>query len=311
MNKNIMNIVVTICSLVFLFALQSCGGGQAAKVSDLYSTATEYNQKGVKAAKKGDYDKAILYQVQALKINRSIENTDGIAINLINLSVIYQKKNINNNEVHKFVDEAFAISTGNNALRSEAAFEKSRLYLKEKKYAEAKDWAEKALGLNKGARDGSRLNIIGQVTFHEGKYDDAVQTALNALKLNKENNQKNEESNSLKLIAEIYVYKKQYNEAKELYLRALEIDKESGESNKIAMTLGLLGELSLKQNKPEEAADYYKRAFNVSSSAEDYESSLRSINALIETYKISGDKAKVEEMLKIKNDIEKKLPAKM
>lgn len=306
-----MNIVVAICSLVFLFVLQSCGGGQAAKVSDLYSTATEYNQKSVKAAKKGDYDKAILYQAQALKINRSIENSDGIAINLINLSVIYQKKNINNDDAHKFVDEAFALSTSNNSLRSEAAFEKSRLYLKEKEYAKAKSWAENALSINKSTRDGSRLNIIGQVAFYEGKDDYAMQTALNALKLNKENNQKNEESNSLRLIADIYVYKKQYSEAKEFYSKALEIDKESGESNKIAMTLTSLGELSLKQDKTEDAANYYKRALNVSSSAEDYESSLRSINALIETYKISGDKAKAEEMLKIKDDIEKKLPAKM
>lgn len=310
MNKKIRNMIVVICPFIFLFVFQSCGGGQAARVSTLYSTAAEYNQKGVKAAQKGDYNKAIFYQAQALKINRSIENTDGIAINLINLSVIYQKKNIDNKEAYKFVDEAFAVSTGNKALQSEAAFEKSRLYLKEKKYAEAKTWAEKALSLNKGARDGSRLNIIGQVMFYEGSYDNAMQTALNALKLNKENSQKNEESNSLRLLADIHVYKKQYNEAKEFYLKALETDKELGESNKIAMTLTSLGKLSSKQNKLQEAADYYKRAFNVNSSSDDYENSLENIDALMKIYEASGDKAGLDEMLKIKNDMEKKLPAK-
>ena len=32
--------------------------------------------------------------MEALRVNRSIENTEGIAVNLINMAVLYQKKGI-------------------------------------------------------------------------------------------------------------------------------------------------------------------------------------------------------------------------
>ena len=74
--------------------LIGCGGAQTQTLSSFHLKAIEYNQNAAKALENGDYEKALAYYMEALKVNRSIENTEGIAVNLINMAVLYQKKAI-------------------------------------------------------------------------------------------------------------------------------------------------------------------------------------------------------------------------
>lgn len=290
---------------VYCLLLAGCGGPSTPTLSSIHTKAIEYNQKGMKAAGKGDYEKALGYYMEALKINRSVENTEGIAINLINIAAIYHKKD-NAFEAHEFIDMAFSIPNINDDIKSEAAFEKARLYLKEKEVSKAKEWADRSLSLNKGIREGSRWNLLGRVALMEGRYGEALAIANTALNLNRENKQRIEEANSLRLIAEISAQTDRYEESREFYLKALEIDKETGDSKKIAMSLRGLGELSLKYGHLQDAINFYMRAYNVSSNADDIEGAITAIESLSDAYKKSGDEKNAEEILKKKSDLEKK-----
>ncbi|MDP2279261.1 MAG: tetratricopeptide repeat protein, partial [Nitrospirota bacterium] len=159
-----------------LFTVIGCGGAQTQTLSSFHLKAIEYNQNATKALGNGDYEKALGYYMEALKINRSIENTEGIAVNLINIAVLYQKKG-NTSGAHEFVDIAFSMPDISNEIRSDAAYAKARIYLKEKNTAKAKEWVNKSLSLDKGLREGSRWNLMGRISFAEGKYDKAAAMA--------------------------------------------------------------------------------------------------------------------------------------
>ncbi|MDO8747080.1 MAG: hypothetical protein Q7J70_05400 [Thermodesulfovibrionales bacterium] len=78
-------------------------------------------------------------------------------------------------------------------MRSDAAYEMARIYLKGKNTAKAKEWVDKSLSLNKGLREGSRWNLTGRISFAEGKYDEVAVMANTALRLNRENKQRTKE----------------------------------------------------------------------------------------------------------------------
>jgi tetratricopeptide (TPR) repeat protein len=304
------------CSLstVYCLLLIGCGGAQTQTLSAVNLRAIEYNQNAAKAVEKGDYEKALAYYMEALRVNRSIENTEGIAVNLINIAVLYQKKGKTSlpgespkaTNTHEFIDIAFSMPDISNEIKSDAAYEKARIYLKEKNTVKAKEWVNKSLSLDKGLREGSRWNLMGRISFAEGKYDEAATMANTALNLNRENKQKAEESNSLRLMAEINAQKGLYSESRELYKKSLEIDKELGDSKKIATTLRGIGMLFLKQRHFQDAAIFYMRAYDVSSNAEDAEGASEALDSLSDAYRKSGDDKKAEEILKKKDGIEKK-----
>ncbi len=299
--------VCILCS-VFCALFIGCGGPAVPTLSSIRTKAIEYNQNGMEAAEKGDYEKALGYYMEALKINQSIEHSEGTAINLINIAVIYQKKN-NISKAHELIDMVFSIPDISDNIKSEAAFEKARLYLKEKDFSKTKEWINRSLSLNKGIREGSRWNLMGRTVLMEGKYDEAIAAANFALKLNRENKQRIEEANSLRLMAEINAQKGYYGESREFYMNALEIDKESGDGKKISMTLRGLGELALKHGHLQDAVNFYMRAYNVSSHADDIEGALKAIESLADVYKKSGDEKNAEEILKKKTDLERQRPA--
>ena len=197
----------------------------------------------------------------------------------------------------------------NDTFKSEAAFEKARIYLKGKDISKTREWIAKSLNFNKGDREGSRWNLLARAAMMESKHDEAIVAATNALKLNRSNQQRTEEANSLRIMGEAKAEKGDFKESKEFYFKALEIDKESGESRKIALTLRGLGNLMLKQELLQEAIAYYKRAYNVSKTAGDIKSCLLSVESLIEMYRKSGDENKAEEFSKKKNELTNKISA--
>ena len=299
--------ILFICILYSVFCILciGCGGPSAPTLPAIHAQAIEYNRNAEKAAEKGDYEKALDYYMEALRINQAIENTEGIAVNLINIAVIYQK-NGNVPDAERFIEMVFSIPDISESIKAEAAFEKARLFLKAKELSKAKEWVNKSMALNKGIREGSRWNLLGRIALAEGNYSEALTAANTALKLNSINKQKAEEANSLRLIAEIKALTDKFEESGEAYMKALEIDKESGSSKKIAMDLRGLGELSLKYGRLQNAINFYMRAYNVSRNAGDMEGASKAAGALADAYRKSGDDKKAEEILKTNMPLNKK-----
>ena len=296
--------IFALCSLLSALCI-GCGGPSAPTLSSIHARAIEYNQNATKAAEKGDYEKALDYYMEALRINQSVENTEGIAIGLINLAVIYQKQG-NISEAQKLIDMVFLIPDISEDIKAEAAFEKARLLLKEKELSKAKEWVNKSIALNKGIREGSRWNLLGRIALMEDNYAEALTAANTALKLNSGNKQRAEEANSMRLIAEIKALTDKLEESREAYMKALDIDKESGDSKKIASDLNGLGDLSLKYGRLQDAVNFYIRAYTVSRTAGDMEGALKAAGSLDDAYRKSGDDKKAEGILKTNMPLDKK-----
>ncbi len=73
-----------------LVTLSGCGAKHPT-LSDAHLSAVKLNQRAESSFKNSDYENALRLYNEALKINRSIENIDGIAINIINMAATYRK----------------------------------------------------------------------------------------------------------------------------------------------------------------------------------------------------------------------------
>lgn len=266
----------------FLFVI-GCGHTPPV-LSDKHLQAVEFNQKAESAFKKGDYEKALNLYNEALRISRSIEDIDGIAINLINMAIVYHKLG-DKESASRCVNEILDSSRiTHNALRlSEAAFIKAMFYLEDSNYEYAPQWADKALSFCKSVQcsiEGRIYNLKSRITFLKGDFSSAVTYADRGLELNKKYEDREEIANSLRILAEIKSAKKEYNEARTLFENALIVDKTIGVNRKIAMDLMGIGDILFKQGMCENAMKYYKRALSVSEGAGDKEGIKEALRAI-------------------------------
>jgi len=256
----------------YLLLVISCGY-KPPTLSETHLRAVEFNQKAGSAFKKGDYKKALHFYNEALRINRSIENSDGIAINLINMATVYRKLG-EGDKAHKHIEELFnhSLFTIHHSLLSEAAFIKAMLYLDNGNYEHASQWVDKALSFcqnNKCSMEGKIYNLKGRIALLRGDPSSTITFANKGLMLNKASKDREEVANSLRLLAGAKAMRGEYEEAMKLYRDALARDKSLGLSRKIAINLIGIGNVLFKQGELEDALRYFKRALSVSEGAED------------------------------------------
>ncbi|MEW6213740.1 MAG: tetratricopeptide repeat protein, partial [Nitrospirota bacterium] len=215
----------------FLLLIVGCGY-KPSTLSDAHSKAIDFNQRGEYAFKKSDYKKALSFYNEALKVNRSIENIDGIAINLINMATVYRKIGDRAN-AHICVDEI--LNTSNTVFSSfrlsEAAFIKAILYVDDGKYNSASEWADKASSFCKNAEcltEGRIYNLKAKIALSKENPESTINYGIKGLELNKKYGDKQEVANSLRLIADAKATLNQLEDARKLYEDALSLDKTLG-----------------------------------------------------------------------------------
>jgi G-protein signaling modulator 2 len=265
--------LLLLCCSIALLLLFGCGGYKEPTLSDAQLKAAEFNQKAESAFKKGNYKRALNLYNEALKINRSIEDTDGIAINIINAAAAYRKLG-DKEKAHKYLDEMLNSTavTYRPAHISDAAFLKALLYLDEDKYGAAKNLADRSLSSCGDSQcQGKIYNLMGRIELFKGDPASAITYGNKGLSINKGNGDESETANSLRLLAEAKAAKGQYIEAKNLYEDALLIDKKLEAGRKIAMDLIGIGDMLFKQKMCGDAVKYYRRALSVSKGLGDEE----------------------------------------
>jgi len=278
--------------LYCLLFITACGHTPP-KLSDAHLRAVEFNQKAESAFKKGNYKNALDFYDKALKINRSIENIDGIAINLINMAAVYYRLNDKDNAL-RYIDEALKPLDleVRNKLLSEAMFLKSLLYLEDGDYEKAVQYADLSLSScqkESCLEEGKIYNLKGRIALLKEDSASAVTLGMEGLKLNEAHDDKLEMANSLRLTAEAKTKNREYEEAKRLYEEAMLIDKSIGLSKKIAMDLMGIGNLFFRQELFEKALSYYQRALSVSKEA-GYEQGLKDAIQMIEKCSLTLNK---------------------
>ncbi|MBI5213350.1 MAG: tetratricopeptide repeat protein [Nitrospirae bacterium] len=251
--------------IAFCLLLIGCGGYKEPTLSDTQLKAAEFNQRAESAFKKGSYRRALNLYNEALKINRSIENIDGTAINIVSASAVYRKLG-DKESAHKYLDEILNATavTYRPMHISDAAFLKALLQLDEGKYDSAKDWTDRSLSSCDNPQcQGKIYNIWGRIELLKGDLTSAITYGNKGLSLNKSNEDEAETANSLRLIAEAKAAKGEYSEAIKFYEDALSIDKKLEASRKIAMDLVGIGTTFFKQKMCGDAVKYYQRALSV------------------------------------------------
>ena len=233
------------------------------------------NNAGKLAYADEHYKEALDNYLEALRLSRSIEDLDGIAINLINISSTYEKMG-DYVSAYKYVDKIiFPSQVGfNEKYVVEALYLKSTLLISQDMYDPVPALIDEALIVCSRLKckiEGKLYNLMSKGAFLSGKYDDALMYAKKAMPINEKYAELKETANSFRFMARASTKLQKYKDASAFYNKALLLDKKLGLSFRIEADLMGLGFLFFEQEKNEIALNYFKRALSVSASSFDGE----------------------------------------
>lgn len=251
-------------ALVLAVLLAACGQNPP-RPSEMQEAAVQWNQRAQAAYGRGDYEQALTHYQQALAVNRAIEDVDGIARELINLSTVYRKLG-QRGPARASLDVMLAPGgiPFTPAQRAEATYRLALHAGEDGDATAAQTWSDQALALCLACpAEGAIRNFQGGLRLAAGDTAAARELARRALEINRRHGDRVEEANSLRLLADAALRLQDSAGATDGYRQALAIDKLDGAPHKIAADLIGLGQAELARGKRTEAADYFARARSV------------------------------------------------
>ncbi len=278
------------CLLASALCLTACAGSSTRPPTRV-QTAIEANNRAVAALARADYPAAERFYLQAIEHERAIENTDGIALNLIGLAVSYQSAGQE--------DEALRIATRlltpqapplTSARRAEAALLLSAMQIGRTNWREAAEslaLAEAECPPDNCPLYGRLLNVQAQLAIVGNRLDAAAKLAAQAAQLAVESGDAEEEANALRTLANSRLFS-QPAAALPVIERALSIDKQLALSRKIVKDLLLYGRLQHAAGQLAAARQLYARARSVAQ-ADHNSAALREIDRFELELKAEGE----------------------
>ena len=261
--------MLTWAAITAALTLAGCASS-APRLTVQQEAAIQYNQRGEAAFRQGDFALARDEYQKSLSIHRSVENQEGVAGELMNLSLVYRRLG-NSSDAHGALDQIIS-GPGlafDDKLRAEAAYRKASLYLEDADDAQARVWAGRALDFCRACPAEGRIYNLQARMALSARPGESMQFARRALALNRSIGNKLEEANSQRLIADAAFQAGDYASAQAAYDATLQLDKETGAAEKIALDLMGLGRCLARQGKRNEAKEYFQRAYFVSEGAGD------------------------------------------
>lgn len=262
-----------VAALSFLLASCFGGGPDLPVLTEQQAAALRWNNQGHLAFKDGAYEQALAAYRKALEINRSTEDADGIALELVNISTVYDRLGDRANSLSAL--DQILVPSGipiPPARKAEAAYRKAVYFFEDGDAAQASAWSDKTLALCQGAScpvEGRLFNLKARMELSKKNTAASLSHARRALTVNRSTGDKIEEANSLRLIADASFHSRDFATAQQFYDDALRLDKEAGSAAKIALDLMGLGHSLAQQGKRTDAADYFRRAYSVAEGAGD------------------------------------------
>lgn len=259
---------------VLLVLLVACGQNPP-RPSEAQQAAVQWNQRAQTAYVRGDYAQALAHYQQALAMSRAVEDVEGIARELINLSTVYRR--LGQRDKSRESLDAVLAPAGipfTAAQRAEATYRLALFAAEDGDAPAAQEWSDQALALCASAvcaSEGAIRNFQAGLRLGAGDAATAREFARRALEINRRHGDRVEEANSLRLLADAASRLRDHAAAVDGYRQALAIDKAAGASHKIVVDLLGLGQAALAQGKRGEAADYFRRARSVATGIGDLE----------------------------------------
>lgn len=282
-----------------------CAGTTANAVPRAKLQAIQHNQRGVAEEAQGNADAALEEFSEALRLNASMENRNGMAIALINIARTNRLKG-DIAAARAAMERASALSPLDADLAAELNFEKAKVFLAAGDMATARKLAGQAAGEEKGEYPGRRLNLVAMIALRQGDVNEARALAEKALKINRDEDSTGEIANSLRLLGEVYVAQGDNGQAVKCYTEALALDKELGAGNKIASDLRSLAALSEKTGDVAGAIGYLRRAVEVSLNSGYMKAAAKDMASLAALYRQNGQPLLADRIDSERNGLQKR-----
>ena len=273
------------------------------------------NTQGVSSAIQGDYDKAIDYNIQSLKINEVLGNKDGIAATLNNIGLIHKYQGESAKAID-YLTQSLKIyeELGNKKGISNALGNIGIIYDDQGDYTKAMDYytqslkIEEELGDKKGIA--SSLNNIGSIYNKEGESAKAMDYFTKSLKIIEELGDKYGIAIALNNIGNIYNKQGEFAKAMDYHTQSLKISEELGEKQGIALSLANIGNIYNKQGNFKAAIGECLKSFKISKEIGAPLNQKSACNCLYDSYKSLGNFNKAldyhEQMIVLKDTLFKK-----
>ncbi|MBK9160567.1 MAG: tetratricopeptide repeat protein [Nitrosomonadales bacterium] len=252
------SILPILCCLL----LAACGSAPE-RPSPRNEQAVKLNASARAAYLQGDHERALSDYAQALRIDQSIENAAGIAVNRFNLARVF-RETARPDLAHLQLEALFAqpaLAYPPHSLAAAAAL-RGQLYFEGGGMPSAASWVARgeALCEEKCPVAGSLLLLRAQLAWCGGNLDEAGKLADESVAALKPGGQPVELANALRLSGEIGLAKQDHAGAIRWLEQALALDQRLGIPTRIRLDLLRLGEAHERSGATGQAGDFYARA---------------------------------------------------
>ena len=286
-------------ALAVVLAAWACAGTPPAP-SRAEQQAIALNARAARAFEQGDYRRARSLYEEALRIDASVENADGIAANALSLARVHQAAG-DSAAAHAVLDALLARSSAGGPLaiaplrRADALARKAQLYLAAGDLARAAESADRAVALCAScAALPAILNLRGRVALAAREPAAALDWAAKALaaataergatsdgraqradlydarvERGEIYDARIERANALRLTGEARLARGEAAAALAPLEQALELDRELRRSGRIRLDLMALGRSHAALGNAGAAKEFYSRALAVGAAASD------------------------------------------
>lgn len=259
-------------------ALSACGTAPP-EPSPAVREAVNYNQRAARALRAGRIDAARTLYESALRVDRSVENADGIAVNLLGLARVEQAAgNLPAAQAHLdtvLADAPLALPV---ARKAEAAARRALIGFDAGDNALAADWAKRAEELCAPATCPARAtiaNLRARSFLASGDHANAILFARRALDASagtstgSPDDPRVERANANRLLGESALALRDGRLARQALAEALALDQALGRADRIRRDLLLLAQAHRLDGDADGARSYIRRALDVSNAAGD------------------------------------------
>jgi len=256
-----MKAVRLIAALLSFVLLPGCAGISQAPPQRLL-TAIELNNQAADALARGEYPLAERLYLKSLAHDRAIENTDGVAINLIGLAVTYKKANRPDDALRVAgLVTASALHGVSFQRLAEAELLSASVLMAKSDWAGAARFVGEVESLCSQRTceiDGRLANLKAQLAIVDDRISDAAILAKRAIQSAEAANDREELANALRVAANASLYASPL-EGIGFIEQALNIDKSLALSDKIFRDLVLMGRLYwATENRPLSAQSFFR-----------------------------------------------------
>lgn len=245
--------------------LAGCASAPTPSSSRTAAAAVQLNRSGQVAWQHGEYRQAQAAFETALAIDMAAEQTDGIAINLLNLARLDQLQGHLPAAHQRLAMLLAQPAAAAPHWQIAAAIRQAQLYQVEGKLQQAGHWAQQAgrwcrMDCEERA---TLLNMQADMALRRQDYAAAAAAAERALAQSRSSRQRNEQANALRLLGEVAMRQQHAAAAQPLLVQALALDKALGLPARIHRDLMLLGQAASQSGQPSQAKAYFQRARQV------------------------------------------------